>query len=837
MLKRKGKKLPFFYFLIFENNKKNMIKNITLTLLLFIAFNGFSQTPKKLNSNEIYHQIEKLNFLGKVLYVAAHPDDENTKLISYFSNYYHAETAYLSLTRGDGGQNLIGNELREKLGAIRTQELLAARRIDGGKQFFTRANDFGYSKEPNETFTIWNKQQVLEDVIQTIETFQPDIIINRFNHRTPGTTHGHHTASAILSLEAYEVLKTKPKRVFFNTSWWFYGSQEKFDKADKSKLLAIDANVYFASKGLSNYEIAALSRSQHKCQGFGTTGSRGSETEYLELLKGEMPTSGNIFEGIDTSWNRVEGGKEIGAILNKVQENFNFNNPSVHIPELIKAYRLISNLKDNHWKTIKQNQILAIIEACSGLYLEAVSNQESVTKSENFSINIEATNRSNTQVKLISVNVFNTNEIVKNESIKNNTNFSFSIDKVNVPSNYDYSNLFWLKEKATVGMYSVSNKSIRILPQEELQYPVIFKLEIEGEIIEFVKKLDYKKNMPENGETFMPFTILPEVTTEALNKVAIFNSNQPKAFKVKIKAHKDNVSGFVTLQADDNWTILPKQIPFTITTKNEEQTVVFTITPSEKEITSTLNIIANSNSKEFTKELVQIDYAHIPKQTILEKSEAKIVRLNIQTKGKNIGYLMGAGDEVGKNLENLDFNITYLDPNELTLENLQKFDAVILGIRAFNVVEELKYKNKVLFDYVENGGNLIVQYNTTNNLVTNELAPFELKLSRDRVTNENAPVTFLSKNHQVLNKPNKITIEDFKNWVQEQGLYYPSDWSNEFIPILASHDDGESNKKGALLIAKYGKGNYIYTGLSFFRELPEGVSGAYRLLANIIALE
>ena len=814
-----------------------MIKKITLILLVSIGFNCFSQAPKKLSSNEIYNQIEKLNFLGKVLYIAAHPDDENTKLISYFSNYYHAETAYLSLTRGDGGQNLIGNELREKLGAIRTQELLAARRIDGGKQFFTRANDFGYSKEPNETFTIWNKQEVLEDVIQTIETFQPDIIINRFNHRTPGTTHGHHTASAILSLEAFEVLKTKPKKVFFNTSWWFYGSQEKFDKADKSKLLAIDANVYFASKGLSNYEIAALSRSQHKCQGFGTTGSRGSETEYLELLKGEMPTSGNIFEGIDTSWNRIKGGKEIGLILNKVQENFNFNNPAVHIPELIKAYRLVSNLKDNNWKTLKQNELLTIIESCSGLYLEAISSQESVSKSGNFSINIEATNRSNSNAKLISVNVFNSNEILKNEVLKFNTNFSFSIDKVNIPNSFDYSNLFWLKEKASVGMYSVSNKSIRILPQEELQYPIIFKLEIEGEVIEFVKNLVYKKNLPENGETFIPFTILPEVTTEALNKVTIFNINQSKEFKVKIKAHKDNVAGFITLQSDENWTISPKQIPFTINTKNEEQTVVFNITPSQKEITSTLNIIANSNGKEFTKELVQIDYAHIPKQTILENSEAKIVRLNIQTKGKNIGYLMGAGDEVAKNLENLNYNVTLLNVNELTPENLQKFDAVILGIRAFNVVEELKYKNKILFDYVQNGGNLIVQYNTTNNLVTTEIAPYDLKISRDRVTNENAPVTFLSTNHQVLNKPNKITTEDFKNWVQEQGLYYPSEWSNEFIPILASNDEGESAKKGALLIAKYGKGNYIYTGLSFFRELPEGVSGAYRLLANIIALE
>ena len=303
-----------------------MLKKYTLLVLLCCSTLLWAQAPQKLNSVEIYEQVQKLNFLGKVLYVAAHPDDENTKLITYFSNHYHAQTAYLSLTRGDGGQNLIGNELREKLGAIRTQELLAARRIDGGEQFFTRANDFGFSKEPNETYAIWNKKEVLEDVLQVIETYRPDIIINRFAHNTPGSTHGHHTASAQLSLEAYALTPYQPKRVFFNTSWWFYGSQEAFEAADKSNLVAINSNVFYPLKGKSNNEIAALSRSQHKCQGFGTLGSRGEETEYLELLKGDLPKNSSIFEGIDTTWNRVAGGKEIGTLLYAVEKNFNFEN-------------------------------------------------------------------------------------------------------------------------------------------------------------------------------------------------------------------------------------------------------------------------------------------------------------------------------------------------------------------------------------------------------------------------------------------------------------------------------------------------------------------------------
>lgn len=814
-----------------------MNRSITSIFIFLISIISFAQAPQKLNAVEIYEQVQKLNFLGKVLYVAAHPDDENTKLITYFSNYYHAQTAYLSLTRGDGGQNLIGTELREKLGAIRTQELLSARRIDGGEQFFTRANDFGFSKEPNETFSIWNKNEVMEDVIQVIETFRPDIIINRFSHNTPGTTHGHHTASAMLSLEAYDLVKHQPKRIFFNTSWWFYGSQEAFDAADKSKLLAINSNVYYPLKGKSNNEIAALSRSQHKCQGFGTLGSRGDETEYLELLKGDLPSNTNLFEGIDTSWNRVKGGNEIGNILYEIEKNFNFGNPSVHIPNLIKAYDLIQNLEDSHWKNSKSKQIIKIIEACSGLFMEAVADTETTTKDSNFNINIEVINRSQSNAKLISVKALQLPLETKNAVLKNNEKTSFQLKNVVIGETVDYSNLFWLKEKQTEGMYRVSDKAIRILPEISSNFPVVFTIEIEGKTIEFVKNICYKFNNPDDGETYVPFTVLPDVTTKIEPEVIIFNGTQTKEITVSVKAHKANAKGVLSLNIPTDWKVNPKEIPFEITTKNEEKKFMFTLYPTKPEIATKLSAKAQIGNQTFDNKLITIQYPHIPKQTILVPSESKLVKLDIEIKGKNIGYIMGAGDEVNKNLEHLGFKVSTIHPNEISTEKLQQYDAVILGIRAFNVVEELKYKNKILFQYVENGGNLIVQYNTTNNLITKEIAPYNLELSGDRVTDENAKVTFVTPTHKVLNQPNKITEKDFTGWVQEQGLYYPNKWSSEFIPILASNDEGESSKTGGLVIAKFGKGNYIYTGLSFFRELPEGVSGAYRLFANMIALD
>ena len=449
------------------------MRNLLLSLLAFLGllFCSIAQQPKKLNSSEIYESIKKLNFLGSVLYVAAHPDDENTRLISYMSNHQKARTAYLSITRGDGGQNLIGPEIRELLGVIRTQELLTARQIDGGEQLFTRANDFGYSKHPDETLKIWDKDKVLSDVVLAIRKFKPDIIINRFDHRTPGRTHGHHTSSAMLSLEAFDLSNNEnsysnhleittlwqPKRLFFNSGWWFYGSRENFEKADKSNLLSIDIGTYYPSLGLSNTEIAALSRSQHKSQGFGNTGTRGQQLEYIELIKGEIPEDKtNLFEGIDTSWNRVKGGNEIGSILSKVESEFDFTNPSASVPALVEAYKLIQNLEDEHWKSVKTREIKEIIGACSGLYLEAVAETNHATKKDTINLKLEVINRSNQIIVLESI--INANKVYINKNIKLSENIKYVFDEdLDFDSDQQTTSAYWLTKKGTLGMYEVEN--------------------------------------------------------------------------------------------------------------------------------------------------------------------------------------------------------------------------------------------------------------------------------------------------------------------------------------------------------------------------------------------
>jgi LmbE family N-acetylglucosaminyl deacetylase len=810
-----------------------------------------AQKPLKPTASEVYHNLEKLNFLGTALYIAAHPDDENTRLISYLANDVNATTAYLSLTRGDGGQNLVGPEIRELLGLIRTQELLSARRTDGGQQIFTRANDFGYSKDPEETLAIWNKNEVLGDVVRAIRKFKPDVIINRFDHRSPGSTHGHHTASAVLSYDAFELVgdATKypetaatygiwqPKRLLFNTSWWFYGSKEKFDEADKSNLITVETGSYYSSLGLSNGEIASLSRSMHKSQGFGSTGTRGSEAEYLEFLKGDFPANNNLFAGINTSWSRIEGGAPIGLILGGVQENFDFKNPSASIPQLVKAYELIKNLPDGYWKSRKLTAITQLITDCAGLYLEAVADVQSTTPKGDVKVTIEAINRSEAQIKLNSVSspiISFPAQLVAIPLTENNEETMESVEKTFSAANY--SAPYWLIEKGSLGMYKVSDSNLIGLPEAENQFPIQFNLNIEGTEIQVVKNIVYKFNDPVKGEVYRPFQVLPEVTSSIPEKVLIFSSSEAKEIPVKVRAGRNGITGTVTLQHPKDWVVSPEQHVFNLGRLGEEQTLVFSVQPPNSQSEGLLKPLVHIGDRFYNQELVTIDYDHIPFQSVLLPSEAKIVRVDIQKKGQNIGYINGAGDAIPESLKQIGYTVTTIDPSEFTEENLANYDAIVAGIRAYNTVAELAFAHTILMNYVSNGGTLILQYNTNRGLVTEDLAPYTLKLSRDRVTDEASEVEILEPKHPILNKPNKITEADFEGWVQERGLYFPDEWAKEFTPILGMHDKESPQTKGSLLVAKHGKGYYIYTGLSFFRELPAGVPGAYRLFANLLSI-
>lgn len=823
----------------------------TLMLLLCTVGISMAQGPQKPTASELYHDLQQLNFLGTALYVAAHPDDENQRMISYLANEVKARAGYLSLTRGDGGQNLIGPEIRELLGVIRTHELLGARMTDGGEQLFTRANDFGYSKHPDETLAIWNKNEVLGDVVRAIRKFKPDVIINRFNHRNPGTTHGHHTSSAMLSFEAFDLVGDptefpksaaeygawQPKRLMFNTSWWFYGSREKFEEADKSNLVQVPTGEYYSNLGLSNGEIAGYARSMHKSQGFGSIGSRGAQTEWLELLKGDKPNDmANVFDGVDTSWSRVEGGKAIGDILYRLEKNFNFQDLAANVPELARAYSLVKNLKDDYWREYKMQQLEALILHCAGVFLEVRSDQQTVNPKENIRFTAEYIVRSQADVDLLRIkkndgSVISTNStpLVANQVGEFKGELAYSLLDTR------YSTPYWLAEKGSLGMYKAPEPYIG-LPQTPAPYQLIFELNVNGVAMEIQRPLVYRFSDPVKGEVYRPLEVVPEVTSSIAEKVLIFSSEDTREVPVTIKAGKDAVSGSVTLQRPSGWQVSPTEHTFTLNKKGEEQVVVFSVTPPKDQSEGYLRPIVKVGDVFYDKEMVLIDYDHIPYQHVLLPSEAKVARIPIQKYGQMIGYIEGAGDAIPESLKEIGYEVETIPPSEITNENLKRFDAVVVGIRAYNTVPELAFKQEILNTYVADGGNLLLQYNTAHRLVTKEFSPYPITLSRDRVTDEYSDVRLLAPTHEVLNSPNEITEADFKGWVQERGLYFPREWSEEYTAILGMSDPNAEQLTGSLLVAKHGKGHYVYTGLSFFRELPAGVPGAYRLFANLLSV-
>lgn len=824
------------------------MRKLLFIFISLVSFSSFAQSPKKPTASEIYESIQKLNFLGSVLYVAAHPDDENTALISYFANDVKARTAYFSVTRGDGGQNLIGPELSELLGVIRTQELLQARKIDGGIQYFSRANDFGYSKNPTETFEFWNKEELLRDLVHRIRKFQPDIIINRFDHRTPGTTHGHHTASAVLSVEAFDLaadetvftdqLKNlkpwKAKRQLFNDSWFFYGSPEAFEKVDQSAKFGMEIGTYYPSLGLSNGEISALSRSAHSSQGFGMTGERGENMEYLEPLHGGMPNK-DVFEGIDTSWNRVEDGATIGAILAKVEANYDFKNPTASIPDLLKAYSLIKELKDSHWRDIKTEEIKSVIEACAGLYLEAIAETSTAVAGEKVKVKLEAINRSDFPTQLQAIRISDKIQTI-NTSLTNNVAWQES-GTLTIPTNKKPTNPYWLDAEGSLGMYKVTAADLIGLPETPAPFTVQFQLNLNGQLLEIEKPVVFSYTDRAKGELYEPFVVVPKASVEIVDKVHVFSDTKTKTVRVKVKSFTKDLKGSLHLDVPDNWVITPQSKEVNLEQNGATQYFTFSVKPPSKQSEVTVTPQLTINEEVLDKQIHELSYNHIPAQKVLLSGASKFVQIDIKKKGERIGYIQGAGDEVGDYLKQIGYEVEELNPENISLSKLKKYDAIVLGIRAFNVIEALEFKNEILFEYVKNGGNVVVQYNVNRGqLVTEAIAPYSLELSADRVTDEHSKVTFLNKKHPVLQYPNKIIQKDFEGWVQERGLYFPNKWDAAFTPILGMHDEGESSLEGSVLVAKYGKGYYVYTGLSFFRELPAGVPGAYRLFANLLSI-
>jgi LmbE family N-acetylglucosaminyl deacetylase len=788
--------------------------------------------------------LEKLNVLGNVLYVAAHPDDENTRLITWFSKEKQVNTGYFSFTRGDGGQNLIGPEIRETLGVIRTQELLAARRIDDGVQFFSRAVDFGYSKHPDETFTIWDREETLADLVWVIRTFRPDVIINRFND-VPGTTHGHHTASAILAQEAFHLAGDasafpeqleyvdpwQPSAMYWNTYWWRRDSEQK----DISELIACNIGAYNPMLGKSYSEIAAESRSMHKSQGFGASGSRGDQLDYLQYVDGTRAKE-DVFEHIDISWGRVPGGAAIDLLVDNLLEDFEVQRPSLLVPGLLQLRRSVSGIRDDFWREIKLREIDELIYACTGMFLEARSTEMMATPGEHVSVYLEAINRSEIPVRLLSCRIGHTlAEVDVQASLENNRSLELESDIV-IPEGMPCSQPYWLREEGSMGMFAVDNQLLVGKPENDPAVTATFVLDVGGSTIEFKRPLVYKENDRVEGEVYRPFVIGLPVFVNFDEPVYLFSNGGPKTVSVRVTAGRDGVDCTVDLPLGEGWSVYPQSVQLHFDKAGEERLVDFTVEPPERASNITGTTRAMYHGATYTKGVRVIDYDHIPYIVLFPEASSKFVNIDIRKNGNRIGYIMGAGDEMPASLRQIGYDVEIVNDMIHSAESLGSYDAVIVGVRALNTVEGMKMHMDELLEYVHNGGNLIVQYSTTYGLDVENFSPYTIDLSRNRVTSEGAEMRVLQPEHPILNVPNKISAEDFEGWVQERGLYFPQDWDNAYTAILSTNDPGESPLDGGILVAEYGKGHYIYTSFSWFRQLPAGVPGAFRLFANMISL-
>ncbi len=822
---------------------------LSLALICFGAETR-AASPQK-DSAELQMALDKLQVLGSVLYIAAHPDDENTAALAYFSKGRKLRSAYLSMTRGGGGQDLIGPELDDSLAAIRTQELLAARRVDGAEQFFTRAVDFGYSKTSEETLSIWGHEAVLADVVWVIRSFRPDVIVTRFTPSAGG--HGHHLSSAILAQEAFiaaadpgrfpEQLKFVKPWQATRIAWNSFRPQFEQGPPTSASALSVDIGAYDPLLGKSYAELAAEGRSMHRSQGFGAVAQRGSSLQYFEITAGK-PAKLDLFEDVDLTWRRIPGGNSVGELLDQARRSYVPEQPVKAIPLLLQALAAMDKLQPEPWVEAKRLELTEAIRCAAGIWVEAIADRQAVAPLDKVTVVATILGRAGAPVTLTGMTVNPSMEtrdkqlaLPLNQPVKETFNLM-------IPGGTSCTQPYWLGEGRRVGLHASASHQLTGLPEGPPALTVTFRLMAEGVPFNLTVPVQYRFRDPVLGERYQPLVVMPEVMVNLADRVQVMGDQSAREISLSIVAGRASVAGKIRLQAPAGWRLEPAEIPFSLARPLDEIKARTRITAPEAAQNAELKVMVEiAGRTEPARGRLVIDHPHIPLQTLFPTASAQLVKLDLRQNGRRIGYVMGAGDDIPQRLRPLGYEVDLLTDELLASADLSGYHAIVIGIRAFNTRLHLAQLNTRLLDYVAKGGTEIVLYNvngafpgTNAGMTTESIGPFPFKIGRERVTDESAPVKFLVPGHPILNVPNKISAEDFKGWVQERGLYFAESWDPKYTPILAMGDPGEKQLDGALLVADHGKGHFLYTGLAFFRQLPEGVPGAYRLFANMLAL-
>jgi LmbE family N-acetylglucosaminyl deacetylase len=828
------------------------------------------QPPAIKDAAGIRLALEKLNVLGSALFVAAHPDDENTAMLAWLASGRKVRAAYLSMTRGDGGQNLIGSDTGELLGVIRTQELLAARRIDGAEQFFTRALDFGFSKGPEETLQKWERERILADVVWVIRRLRPDVVINRFATTAGGGGHGHHTASAILAEEAFaaagdstrfpEQLRSvrpwRARRLVWNVAR--FGASGPDTTPGR---LRVDLGEYNALLGRSYTEIAGESRSMHKSQGFGAAERRGSLLNSLEHRAGERAT-GDLFDGVDLTWSRIPGGAPLSAIFAQAAREFRPERPQAIVPLLLKAHGILATLGDDPLVVVKRAELLDVIRSCTGLWLEATATSPWASPRAVVRVVTSALNRSDMAIQLERVTfsraveggraeqaialqsgslVFvaqrtqNTARIVMRESPLGFNVAAIDTFALRIVEDAASTEPYWLRLPPLAGAFDLAAGGPVGDPENPPALVAEFHLSVAGERLIVPVPVVHRWVDPVAGERYRAFEIVPAVTMRFDQGVYLFASSRPRELKVVVRSADIPLEGELSLRLPVGWSSVPASVPIRLPAGEADTTVRFLVTPGSGAASGTVGAEFGMGDHHYDRRLVRLDYPHVPIQTLLPYAEARLLRTDLRVSGRAVGYLMGSGDQGPEALEQMGFDVTLLGDDEVENSDLARFDAIVTGVRAYNTRPRLRGLQRRLLDYVSAGGRLVVQYNTTESALQNRLGPHPFQISRERVTVEEAAVEMKLTGHPLLAAPNRIGPRDFDGWVQERGLYFASPFAAAYDSVLSSHDPGEPARNGGLLYARHGRGVFIYTGYAFFRQLPAGVPGAWRLFANLVS--
>ena len=801
--------------------------------------------PEPMDAAELKVAIQKLQVTGTALYVAAHPDDENTAFITWLSRGRKVRTGYLSMTRGDGGQNLIGTETGDRLGVLRTQELLAARRIDGGEQFFTRALDFGFSKTSEETMEKWGRDRILSDVVWVIRRFRPDVIVTRFPTNGDGG-HGHHTASAILAEEAFTaaadssrfpeqlrwVRPWRAKRLVWNV--FRFGSQG----ADTTRgRVRVDLGEYSAALGRSFTEIAGESRSMHKSQGFGAAERRGTWINTFEHRLGER-ASGDLFDGVDLTWGRIRDGERLQSLFERANRAFDPERPEVVLPALLEAWDVMAKLDGEPVVVRKREELLEVIRSCAGLWLEATAAQHLTTPGGRVRVVASALARRSVDVHVPVVTLRAGGVMLaerKPDWTLGRNEPRSDTAQVTLPATLAASGPYWLARRPLPGAADVADQTLIGTPENAPALTARFTVQILRRTLTFETPVVHRWVDPVQGERYRDLVIAPPALLRFDHGAYLFPDSKAREVRVNVQSADRAVQGQLSLELPAGWSAEPRETAVALRAGQADTTLRFLVTPGRTPAAATVAARFFADGAVSSSQIARIDYGHVPIQTLLPPAEARLVRTDLEAGRGRVGYVMGSGDQGPEALAQMGFTVALLSDDELENADLTPFDAIVTGVRAYNTRPRLIALQPRLLGYVAGGGRLVVQYNTAEEGLQDRLGPWPFRISRDRVTVEEAEMRLLDGKHPLLSRPNAIGAADFAGWVQERGLYYARPFDTRYDTLIVANDPGDAPRSGGLLHARHGKGEFIYTGLAFFRQLPAGVPGAWRLFANLVS--